>query len=76
MSPKLFFCNFLKFVSLVLLEREYNDSLQQYLTSSGGKYYKKKFGGPNLGQTGQNWAQTFLPFSQVWFISFPLNCIG
>ena len=30
----------------------------------------------NLGQEDQNWDQNqvFFPFSQVWFISFPLNC--
>ena len=50
----------------VLLEIEYSDSLGQCLTSSGGKTHTKKFG-PN----GRK-----LPFSQVSFISFPLNCIG
>ena len=57
------FGHFLKFGSLVFLEIEYNDSLQQCMTSSRGKTHKKfggtKFGskrpksGPNLG---------FLPF--------------
>ena len=34
--------------------------------------------GPNLGQIGQNQVQrlSFLPFSQVWWISFLLDCIG
>ena len=39
------FRHFLKFGSLVLLEIAYNDSLQQYLTSSGGRTHEK-----NLGQ--------------------------
>ena len=53
------FDHFLKFGSLVFLEIEYNDSLQQCMTSSRGKTHKKfggtKFGskrpksGPNLG---------------------------
>ena len=63
-----FFCHFLKFGSLVFLGKEYNDSLQQFLTPSGVKIHKKIFG-----------AKTsfffFFAFSQVWFISFPCNCI-
>ena len=45
-----FFCHFLKFGSLVFLEITYSDRLQQCLTSSRGKFHKKKFLGPNLGQ--------------------------
>ena len=59
-------------------EIAYDDSLRQCLTSNRGKapphppkiFGKIKFGpklDPNLG---------FSPFSQVWFISFPLNYIG
>ena len=54
-----------------------DDSLKQCLGTSGGKLMKTKsevkFGwngpkvGPKLG---------FSPFSQVWDISLPLNCIG
>ena len=56
-GPKWGFCHFLKFGLLVFLEIVCNDSLQQCLTSSSGKTYKKeKFGGPKLG---------FLPFSRV-----------
>ena len=44
------FCCFLKFGSLVSLEIAYNDSLQQFLTSSRDKIYKKVFG-------AQNWAR-------------------
>ena len=53
-----------------------NDSLWQYLTPSRGKTHEKNWdswfvsngpkSGPKLG---------FLPFCQVWFISFSLNCI-
>ena len=49
------------------LEIEYNDSLQQCLTSGRGKTLEKSFGGPKLG---------FSPFSQDWFTSSLLNCIG
>ena len=39
-----FFCRFLKFGSLVFLEITYNDSLQQFLTSSRGKIHTKNLG--------------------------------
>ena len=63
------FCHFLNFRSLVFLEIAYNDSLQQCVTSSRGKIHEKSFG-------DQIWAKIvpkldFLPFSQLWFISFP-----
>ena len=65
------FRHFLKFVSLVFLEIAYNDSLQQCLTSSGGKTHKKiwrpKFG-PNKPKSGSK--LRFLSFSQVWVIVF------
>ena len=61
------FCHFLEFGSYVFLEIAYNDSLLQCLASGRGKTHEYSFGGP-IG--------FFLPFSQVWFISFPLNCIG
>ena len=69
------FRHFLEFGSYVFLEIAYNDSLRQCLTSSRGK--TRVFG-------AQIWAKRaklgpkisfFLPFSQVWFISFPSNCI-
>ena len=44
------FLHFLEFESLGFLEIAYNDSLQQYLTSSKVKITNKKFGCPNLGQ--------------------------
>ena len=39
-----FFCQFLRFDSLVFLEIAYKDSLQQCITSSRGKTHKKIFG--------------------------------
>ena len=45
-----FFCYFLKFGSLVFLEIPYNDSLQQCLTSSGGKTHESKIWGQNCAQ--------------------------
>ena len=45
-----------------------NDSLQQYLTTSGGETLKEKFRGPNYGSK-----LGFSLFSQVWFISFSFN---
>ena len=44
MGPKLSFCHYLKFGSLVFLEIVYNGSLQQCLTSSKGKTHKKILG--------------------------------
>ena len=38
-----FFCHFLKFGLLVSLEIVYNDSLQHYLISSGGKIHSNIF---------------------------------
>ena len=49
--------NFLEFGLYVLIEIESDYSLWQFLTSSRGWAHKKKFGGPNLGQAGQNWPQ-------------------
>ena len=69
------FCYFLDFGSLVFLEIAYNDSMEQFLETNRGKIYEQKLGSPNLDQTGQNHAQNqvFLPFSEVWFFSFPGN---
>ena len=68
------FCHFLEFESYVFLEIAYDDSLRQFLTSRSGKTHEKIFGGPNSPKWGPKSA--FSPFSQVWFISFLLNCIG
>ena len=39
-----FFCHFLEFKSYVFLEIEYDDSLQQCLTSNKSKIHEKKIG--------------------------------
>ena len=39
-----FFCHFIKFGALFFLGIEYNDSLQQFLTSSRCKIHEKSFG--------------------------------
>ena len=67
------FCDFLEFASLDFCETAYNDSLHQCLTSSRGKT-KKKWGPKFIQKSGPKLG--FLSFSQVWFISFLLNCIG
>ena len=71
------FRHFLEFGSYVFLEIVYNDSLGQCLTSSRVKIHEKnlrsKFrpNGPKLDPK-----LDFSTFSQVYFISFSLNCIG
>ena len=42
-DPKLGFCHFLKFGSLVFLEIAYNNSFQHCITSSRGKTHTKNF---------------------------------
>ena len=56
----------------------YDDSLRQCLTSSRGITHEEKFWGPKFGPNGPKLGPKlgYLPFSQVWFISFPLICIG
>ena len=49
MGPKLVSCHFLNFGSLASLDIEYNNSLQQFLTSSKGKIYEKKIWGTKFG---------------------------
>ena len=51
----------------------FSDSLQLCLTSSSGKIHGKKFWGPNGPKLVPK--LVFLPFSQVWFFNFPLNCL-
>ena len=67
---------FLPFGLLVFPENAYSDSLQQCLTSSRGKIYKKKISGHKCGPKGPKSGLKlgFFPFFQVLFISFPLNC--
>ena len=71
------FSHSLKFGSLVFLDVAYNDSLQQCLTSSRGKIHEKNFWPKFLPKGPKSGSKLgFLSFSQVWFLSFPLNCIG
>ena len=48
------FPHFREFESYVFLEMTYDDSLQQFLTSSRGKIHEKSFWGTNLGPAGHN----------------------
>ena len=70
--PNQFFCHFLKFGSIVFLEFTYNNSLQQFLTSSRSKIHEKKFWGPNLGQRDQNRVgkQVFCHFLKFGSLAF------
>ena len=53
--------------------------MEQCLTTgtSGGKTCKKKNWESKVGPNGPKWGlkSSFLSFFQVWFISFPVNCI-
>ena len=69
------FCYFLEFGWLDFLEITYNDSLQQFLSSSRGKT-DKKIWSPNFGPKSGQKLGVFLLFTQAWFISYLLNCIG
>ena len=64
------FCHFLEFSSLGLCEIACNNSLQQRLTSSRGKIYKKNNWGikfrPKVPKLGSK-----LGFLLFWFVSFP-----
>ena len=66
------FWHFLKFDSLDSQLSSYSDSLQQRLTTSRGRIYEKKIGPKFVTQVSKSVAKLgFLPFSQVWFVSFP-----
>ena len=70
------FHHFLEFGSNCFLEIAYNVSWQQCLISSRGKTHKKNLGpkfGPNESKSVPKLG--FSPFFQVWYISFPFNCI-
>ena len=66
------FRHFLKFGSYNSLVIAYDDSLRQSLTSSRGKTHIKNFGGPNMGQTGQN--RYFLKFDSLVFLDIIQDC--
>ena len=58
------FCHFLQCGSLVFLEIEYNDSLQQCIKSSRAKIpSKNKICGLNFGQTEPNSGQKLVVFA-------------
>ena len=65
------FCHFIEFGLLVFLEITYDDRLQQYLTFRRGGNHEKILGhksGPSKSELDPKlW---FLPFPQVYFISF------
>ena len=67
------FLSFSQIWCLSFFEIACNDSLQQCLTYCRGKIYEKKFWGSKFGPKGRKSCPElgFLPFSQVWFISFP-----
>ena len=72
------FCHFLKFGSLVFLGIAYNDSLQQFLTSSTGKIYIKIFWAQIWGKGGQNQIRNqvfchFLKFGSLDFLDIAYN---
>ena len=77
-GPEARFFVIFKFGSLVYLESAYNDCLQQCITSIRGKIPEKKVLGPKFGPKGPKLGLKvgFLLLSQVWFVSFPLNCLG
>ena len=74
----MFFAIFLSLDHKFFSEIEYDDSLLQRLTSSRGKTYEKKIWGPKFEPNGPKSRPKlgFLPFPQVLFSSFPLNCMG
>ena len=80
-GPKTRHLLFFKCGSLVFPEIAYNDSLQQYPTSSRGKIHEKITWGPNLGQRGQNWSQNqvfltiFSKFGSLAFLEIANNNI-
>ena len=68
---------FLKTGSLVFSDIVHDDSWPWYLVTDEGRFLKKrnwrpKFR-PNCSKSGSKLG--FLPFSQVWFVSFTWNCI-
>ena len=74
-GPNLGFLPFFKFDSSVLLEVAYTDSLQQCLASIRGKTYERKIWGTKFRPKSGSKLTGFLPFSQDWFINFPVNYI-
>ena len=76
--PTKFFTDgfFIDKVHWFFLEITYNDRLQQYLKSRGDKIREKKFWDQIWGEGSKIKPKTrLLTIFQVWFISFPCNCI-
>ena len=71
--PKLDFCHFLKFGSLVFLEIAYNDSLQQCITSSRGKILKKSFGDQIWAKIRLKTRFSVIFWSLVHYVCLKLN---
>ena len=70
------FYHFLKCDSLVFLEIAQDDRLEQCLTTSRGKTHEKNLWAYIWDKQAKIGSELdFLPFSQFWFISFPVNCI-
>ena len=70
--------SFLKIESLVFSDIVHDDSQPWYLVTDGARFLEKKILAVRIWT---KWVKiktktSFLPFSQVWFITFPLNCIG
>ena len=74
----LFLCKKLVFFFLTFLNLGTQIRCRQNRYTDLKSALDHSLGGWNLGQTGQKPGPElgFLPFSQVWFISFPGNCIG
>ena len=70
------FYHFLKFGSLVFPQIAHDVTLEQCLATSRGKTLKKILG-PKFWPSGSKSGLKlgFFPFSQVWLISVPLNCM-
>ena len=72
-GPKLGYLSFFMFDALVFIKIEYNDSLQQRITSIRKKLSQKGFGEKIWVKTGQNQAQNlffchFLKFGLLVFL--------
>ena len=69
--------SFLKIASLFFSDIVYDDTWPWYLVTNKSRFLGNKFWRPEFGLNGPKSGPKldFFSFSQVWFISFPLNCI-
>ena len=70
--------SFLKIGSLVFSDIAHDDSWPWYLMTDRARFLKTNFGGSNLGQMGQNWAQNlvfcyFCKFGLLVFLEIACN---